>query len=59
VEKRNPYQSKNRRRRPEPTLASLLYPAYSTLTTSHVNSTLFSMQTYDMEPVFCEMGLRY
>jgi hypothetical protein len=29
VEKRNPYQSKNRRRRPEPTLASLLSPAYS------------------------------
>jgi hypothetical protein len=29
VEKRNPYQSKNRRRRPKPTLASLLCPAYS------------------------------
>jgi hypothetical protein len=29
VEKRNPYKSKNRRRRPEPTLASLLCPAYS------------------------------
>jgi hypothetical protein len=28
--KRNPYQSKNRRRRPGPTLASLLCPAYST-----------------------------
>jgi uncharacterized protein YraI len=26
VEKRNPYQSKNRRQRPEPTPASLLYP---------------------------------
>jgi hypothetical protein len=29
VEKRNPYQSKNRRRRPEPTVASFLCPAYS------------------------------
>jgi len=29
VEKRNPYQSKNRRRRREPKLASLLCPAYS------------------------------
>jgi len=29
VEKRNPYQSKNRRRRPEPTLGSLLCPANS------------------------------
>jgi hypothetical protein len=27
VEKGNPYQYKNRRRRPEPTLASLLFPA--------------------------------
>jgi len=31
VEKRNTYQSKNRRRRPKPTLASLLYPAYNIL----------------------------
>jgi len=30
VEKRNPQKTKNRRRRPEPTLASLLCPAYST-----------------------------
>jgi hypothetical protein len=29
VEKRNAYQSKNRRRRPVPTTASLLYPPYS------------------------------
>jgi hypothetical protein len=29
VEKRNPYQSKNRRQRPELTLASLSCPAYS------------------------------
>jgi hypothetical protein len=29
VEKRNPYKSKNRRRRPEPTSASLLCPPYN------------------------------
>jgi len=29
VEERNPYQSKNRSRRPEPTLASLLCPPYN------------------------------
>jgi hypothetical protein len=29
VEKRNPYKSKNRRRHPEPTPASLLYPMYN------------------------------
>jgi hypothetical protein len=29
VEKRNPYQSKNRRRRPESTPASLLFPPYT------------------------------
>jgi len=29
VEKRNPYQSKNRRRRPEPTPALLLCPPYN------------------------------
>jgi len=29
VEKRNPYQSKNRRRRPEPTPASLFCPPYN------------------------------
>jgi len=29
VEKRNPCQSKNRRRRPEPTPTSLLCPAYN------------------------------
>jgi len=29
VEKRNPYQSKNRRRRPEPTPGSRLCPAYN------------------------------
>jgi hypothetical protein len=28
AEMRNPYKYKNRRRRPEPTLASLLYTAY-------------------------------
>jgi hypothetical protein len=30
VEKRNPYQSKNRRRRPEPTPASVSSPVYNT-----------------------------
>jgi len=30
VEKRNPYQSKNRHRHPEPTPASLLCPPYNT-----------------------------
>jgi len=29
------------------------------LTTSHVTSSLFNMQTYDTEPVFSEKGLRY
>jgi len=29
VERRNPYQSKNRRQRPKPTPASLLYPRYN------------------------------
>jgi len=29
VEKRNPYEFKNRRRRPEPTPASLLCPPYN------------------------------
>jgi hypothetical protein len=29
VEKQNPYQSKHRRRRPEPTPASLLCPPYA------------------------------
>jgi len=30
VEKRNPYQSKNRRRRPKPTPASVSSPVYNT-----------------------------